>query len=272
MKIALMTDLEGCAGLVNCEDWIYPESRYYEQAKELLTREANAAIEGFSEAGATEITVIDGHGPGGINTLLLDGRARYSRGWAVTHQFGLNESFDAIAWVGQHAKAGSEFAHLCHTGSMDLIDVRINGVSVGEFGEIAAIAGFYGVPAIFGSGDRAFTREAKQLIPQIHTVEVKRGVMPGRGDECSTEEYEKRNGGAVHLSPSSARALIRSGAGEALTDFVRNRGKFSPLVFRPPFIRESWYRTGKNSRPHREILRHDTDIVAMYASKAEVIR
>ena len=59
---------------------------------------------------------------------------------------------------------------------MDALDMKINGISMGEFGEIAAIAGFYGVPAIFGSGDRAFCEEAKALLPQVHTVDVKYGV------------------------------------------------------------------------------------------------
>ena len=51
MKVYIMTDLEGVAGVMNSTDWIYPESRYYERGKELLTKEVNAAIDGFFAAG-----------------------------------------------------------------------------------------------------------------------------------------------------------------------------------------------------------------------------
>ena len=51
MNIYIMTDLEGVAGVLDYDNWCTPESRYYETAKELLTLEVNAAIEGFFEGG-----------------------------------------------------------------------------------------------------------------------------------------------------------------------------------------------------------------------------
>jgi len=62
MKIYLMTDMEGAAGVVNADDYLAPGARYYEVARELVTGEVNAAIEGALEAGATEFLVLDGHG------------------------------------------------------------------------------------------------------------------------------------------------------------------------------------------------------------------
>ena len=38
MKLAIMTDLEGVAGVINVKDWIYPDSKYYEKGKELLAK------------------------------------------------------------------------------------------------------------------------------------------------------------------------------------------------------------------------------------------
>ena len=106
MRIAIMTDMEGVAGVLNFTDWVEPSGRYYEQGKLLATEEVNAAARGFFDAGADEVVVIDGHGYGGLTPALLDERTLYSRGWAKPYQFGLNEGFDEIAWVGQHAKAG----------------------------------------------------------------------------------------------------------------------------------------------------------------------
>ena len=116
MKIMIMTDMEGVAGVQNAEQWLTPECRYYETGRKLLTLEVNAAIEGFLAGGATEIVVADGHGAGAINIELLDSRAQLERGWATGWPGPslLSGNFDAVAWVGQHAKAGTPHAHLAH--------------------------------------------------------------------------------------------------------------------------------------------------------------
>lgn len=271
MKIAIITDMEGVAGVLNFKDWVFPEGRYYEQGKELLTEEVNAAVRGFFDAGADEITVIDGHGHGGITPMLLDERVLYSRGWGVFHEFGLNDGFDAVAWVGQHAKAGTPYSHMTHTGSPIVLEHKINGISVGEFGECAMIAGFYGAASIFASGERALAAEAKALIPEIHTVEVKYGVTQDDGAFCDTDEYEDHNLGAVHIHPNVARKRIYEGARAALEDFTAHRDKFKPFCPKPPFISEFWYRKQGGSRPWKAVQRHDSDIVAMYSAPTERI-
>ena len=276
MKIAVITDMEGVAGIQSFEDWTEPGGRYYERGREFLTEEVNAAIEGFYTAfgaampsAALEITVIDGHGQGGIDPWLLDKRALLSRGWGVPHQFGLNDNFDAAAWIGQHAKSGTLAAHMAHTGSCDVLDFKINGVSMGEFGQCAAIAGFYGAAVLFGSGDRAFCDEAKALTQRIHTVEVKHGVNLKDGSECDAAAYRNHTLGAVHLHPLKARELIRQGAEKALLDFLANRSQYEPLLvprmkLRWRYISEVWYRD-----KHKETRRHKTDIVEMYSATAE---
>jgi len=269
MKIAIMTDMEGVAGMINIEDWVLPTGSYYERGKAFLTEETNAAIDGFFAAGATEIIVIDGHGVGGIDPWLLDERAMLSRGWGVYHEFGLNADFDALAWVGQHAKAGSLFAHIAHSGSHYVLENKINGSSMGEFGECAAIGGFYGASAIFGSGDRAFTEEAKTLTPHIHTVAVKYGVNPDDGAKCDVKAYASHALGAVHMHPRRARALIREAAENALRSFAADREKYPPLRLNPPYVVETWFRANGDNPPYKITKRHDSDIVAMYSAPAE---
>lgn len=271
MKIAIMTDMEGVAGILNFEDWALPGGAYYEQGKMLLTEEVNAAVRGFFDAGADEVVVIDGHGHGGVNPILLDSRALYSRGWAVYHQFGLNDNFDAVAWVGQHAKAGTTLSHMTHTMSLDVIESRINGVSYGEYGRIAMISGFYGTPAIFGSGERAFVKEAKAITPHIHTVEVKYGVTLDNGINCTTEEYWVHNLAGVHVHPTVARERIYEGAKAALADYISNPDKFKPYCPEPPYVLETWYRKKGENAPYKEIQRHDSDIVAMFSAPKEII-
>lgn len=74
MKIAIMTDLEGVAGVITYQGWANGDSRYFGQSRTLLAMEVNAAVDGFFSAGATEIVVIDGHGGngyGGVDFCLL---------------------------------------------------------------------------------------------------------------------------------------------------------------------------------------------------------
>ena len=269
MKIAIMTDMEGVAGVINFNDWVMPDGCYYERGKEFLTQETNAAIDGFFAAGATEIIVIDGHGMGGIDPWLLDERAMFARGWSINYQFGLDAGFDAMAWIGQHAKSGSLFAHMAHTGSTGVLEKKINGISMGEFGECAAICGFYGASAIFGSGDRAFSDEAKALIPHINTVTVKYGVNPTDGAECGAEAYSHHTLGAVHTHPKRARELIREAAEKALRGFAENREKYPPLRLNPPYIIETWFRADGDKPPYKITRRHDSDLIAAYGAPAE---
>ncbi len=235
MRVWMMTDMEGVCGVVDHDNWVTPEGRYYDAGKELLTMEVNAAVDGFVEAGATEVVVVDGHGYGGINPLALDSRALYCRMYPGRHPFLLDEGFDVAAWIGQHPKAGTEYAHIAHTGWFDVLDFKINGISVGEFGELAMCAELLGTQSILCCGDEAFAREAAALVPGIETVATKRGLTPGTGDECDTTEYRARNLSAVHLSPERAQALIREGAYNALTRFNSDRSSFGEINIKPPF-------------------------------------
>lgn len=241
MKLYIMTDLEGVAGVMNFEDWCSPGTRYYELAKEFLTLEINAAVEGFFEGGAKEITVADGHGPGAISPKLLDRRVELMRGWPTGWPLLLDDSYDAAAWVGQHAKAGTEYAHLAHTQSLHYVDLSVNGISIGEFGQFAMCASELGVRAIFGSGDEAFTKEAAVLVPGIETVSVKRGTTPGRGDEMTTDQYRRRNYGAIHLHPEKARECIREGAKRAIQHAQKEDSGLIELT--PPFERICRFRS-----------------------------
>src|SRR5439155_16921101 len=140
-----------------------------------------------------------------------------------------------LAYVGQHAKAGTQFGHMTPTQGFSYLDLSINGFSIGEFGQMVMCASELGVRTIFGSSDEAFTKEAQALVPGIETVAVKWGVKPGTGDELNTEQYARYTASARHLSPTRARRLIREGALRA----IRRAGteEFGLLPLAPPFER-----------------------------------
>jgi D-amino peptidase len=266
-----MSDMEGVCGVVSHDEWVTPQGRYYAEGKELLTLEVNAAIEGFAAAGATEFVVADGHGYGGINNLLLDKRAQFLRGpLPGPYPFMLDASFDAMAWVGQHAKASTECAQMAHTGWFDVIDYRINDISVGEFGQMAMCGAELGVRSIFGAGDEAFTVEAAELVQGIETVSIKRGILPGSGEECTVDQYKDRNNGAIHLHPEIARERIRQGAERAMRRFVENREQFALLQLASPFHREVRYRSNGTNEPHTKVSEHPDSVIGLLNTKLKL--
>jgi len=70
MNIYIITEMEGCAGVLNFNDWCEPAGRYYELGKKILTDETNAAVAGFFDGGTSRIVVNDSHGHGGITLIL----------------------------------------------------------------------------------------------------------------------------------------------------------------------------------------------------------
>jgi D-amino peptidase len=89
---------------------------------------------------------------------------------------GLDETFDAIVFVGYHAKADAPRGLFAHTGSGVVRDLQVNGRSVGEGGMNAALAAWYGVPVVAVSGDDAAVEEVKAVVPGIRGVAVKRAI------------------------------------------------------------------------------------------------
>jgi len=264
MRIFIMTDLEGVAGVLDSENWCLWESRYYEAGKELLTREVNAAIEGFMSAGATEFLVADGHGYGAINPALLHSAAELARNWPAgkVYPFGLDDGhFDYAAWIGQHPKAGTIRGHLCHTGNMGVRDLCINGISMGEFGEIALCAGEFGVRSIFASGCQAFTEEAKAFVPGIEPVAVKRGTQTDPGHHLPTAAYRKHNIAAIHLQPEEARRRIREGARQAL--LRAGKESFGLTTMKPPYDLVAILRATETEPPRTSRAHHDKSVIAL---------
>jgi D-amino peptidase len=231
MRIYIMTDMEGVAGVLNADDYLLPGARYYEVARELVTLETNAAIEGLLEAGATEFLVVDGHGPGAINPLLLHPVARLLAGRPVGYPFGCDASFDAAIIVGQHAKSNADGGHLSHTGSFAIEDLTINGRSLGEMGCNFLCASYFGVPTILVTGDCAACDEARELVPNIETACVKEGIRRGSATGLTPEQNKLFNGAAIHLHPQRARQVIREAARRAL----ERRHEIKPFWMEPPY-------------------------------------
>lgn len=218
LKVFISVDLEGIAGVVTGSE-VSSSGPDYQYFRALTTEETNAAVEGALVAGATEILVRDGHGSKtNIIPDLLHKEAKLLRG--VTDRpenmmLGIDESFDAVVFVGYHAKAGTEGGILAHTSSGNVIDLSINGVSLPEAGYNALVAGLYGVPVVLVAGDNWICDQAIELFGEVATVETKVGMGTA----------------TLGLHPEVVREMIQ----ETTTSALRDLGRFQPYRLEPPY-------------------------------------
>lgn len=176
MKILIAVDMEGVTGVTTWAQ-VDPSTSEYQRFCKLMTADVNAAVRGAFESGASEIVVSDGHWHGS-NILVeeIDSRVRLNSGLTtapLSMMQGIDESFDAVMFVGYHGRAGSENAVLDHTWSTKLTGVWLNDTLVGEYGLNAALAGHFGVPVIMISGDQTACAQAQELIGALETAVVK---------------------------------------------------------------------------------------------------
>lgn len=253
MKIFVLTDLEGIAGLDSFRYTRTADPEYKADAMEQLARETNAAVAGIQETFPdAEVTVWDGHGSGGLRgedvtddaTFTDDGRPYFEL-----------DGYDAMLFVGQHAMAGTVDAPLRHTySSRNVAYYKLNGSYVGEFACRALVAGHQGVPTVFISGDDKACAEAEMFIPDIETVATKQG----KGEEA-----------ADHLDSDVACERIREGAARAVTrlDEVEPYTRYHPpyeLEIRhldplPP-EGDGWWRENAVTRVDEHTIRIEGDV------------
>jgi D-amino peptidase len=178
LRIYIMTDLEGASGVYQ-----FAQTRetgpLNDKAKEYLMGDIAAVVRGLRAAGATDIVILDGHGPGAFVPHLMEPGAKYLTGKPRPGPLtDFDGSFAGIIQLGAHAMMGTADGVLCHTQSSKTENrYWYNGVESGELAQVAAIAGGYGVPTIMVTGDEATCREAKKFFGlECVTVAVKRGI------------------------------------------------------------------------------------------------
>lgn len=219
MRVFVSVDMEGCAGIVHREQ-TDPKGFDYELGRSAMVAEANAAVAGAFEAGATHVVVADGHGGNGMRNMRardLDPRAQLVTGSPrrLGQLDGIEEGFDALVMVGYHTRHGRAGV-LSHTTNGQAIgDLWINGRVVGEVGLNALLAGAYGIPTVLVTGDDRTAAEAAGDCPGCEAVAVKwaRGRYAARG-----------------LHPDAACDLIRRGTVAGLA----RRASIAPVTTATP--------------------------------------
>ena len=224
-KVFISADIEGVAGVATTLQTLDGAAQYQE-GRQLMTDEVNAAIAGAFDGGATDVVVCDSHA--GMQNLIpsrLDDRAVLIRG-AMRDSLqmeGLDASFHAVFITGTHARAGTADAVLDHTwNSATIYNLRINGRTMNEAGLNGLVAGRFGVPVVLVTGDAATVEQSREYLPDAVMVPVKESR--GRGVAAS-------------LHPAEACRRIRQAAAGA----VRERGTIRPVGVPNPMIMEIDY-------------------------------
>ena len=118
IKILLYYDMEGLSGQDILTSIDFPRPEYF-KARELLTADVNAVIDGLFVGGADSVFVVDAHGSWNPEPDILldkmDTRAKMLFKKQRFHPYVdlLQEnSYDAIVAVGMHSRTGGELVYL----------------------------------------------------------------------------------------------------------------------------------------------------------------
>jgi D-amino peptidase len=222
MRVYISVDLEGVAGVVHGEQ-CRRGGHGYDEARALMTAEANAAAEGAFAAGAEHVLINDSHGD--MRNLVLeqlDERVEFITG--ALKPFSMVEGLDhhhVALFIGYHAGMGTAAAILDHTYRGAVVSqVRINEREFNEAGINALVAGAAGTPVGLVSGDETTCRQCRALLgEQLETVTVKWAI--GRT-------------AARSLHPVAAQRKIR----EAATRVVGQAAQLRPFGIEAPYVLE----------------------------------
>ncbi len=218
MKVFVSVDMEGITGITESAEMTVG-GRDHERARGLMARDANAAVAGAFDGGATEVVVCDAHSQASnLVPEAIDARAQVVRGRPKPGRMvdGLDASFGALLCVGFHERAGGGDGVLNHTwAGAELLDVRLNGEPAGELRLLAAVAGDSGVPLALVTGDDRCCAEARSVAPHVRTARVKTAL----------DRFAAR---LEH--PDATGPRIRAEAAAA----VRGAAAMAPTVLEPP--------------------------------------
>ena len=224
--IFVITDAEGVGGVCR-QDQTDPKDQ---EMRQLLTGEANAAVEGFLAGGADEVIVWDGHdGSQTLSTLTIHPKAKLLMG-VIGPSMMMDRHFSAVAYVGQHSMANVRGGIMAHSySSLGIQNMLLNGKPVGEIDVIAAMAGHFDTPVIMLSGDQAAANELHQIVPAAELAVVKEGLA----------RYT-----CISLSAAASRDLIREAARRSMSKI----GTIKPYIVSSPVTLQVEYTT-RNSLP-----------------------
>jgi len=245
MRVFISADIEGTTYTTLWGETNLGYHTHAAAAKQ-MTAEVLAACEGAIAAGATEIVVKDAHDDAvNIDPTVLPECVSVIRGWSgdpMGMVEGIDESFDAVMFVGYHAAAGRNGNPLSHTETRKTTTVKLNGKPCSEYMLFSWACALKGVPTVLLCGDKNLIDDSEGLHPKAKLVAVKDGF-----------------GGATRsLNPKLTCKMIREAAEEALKQDLSDAGVTLPEHFvfevsfreHPDAVRRSFFPGFKQTGDH----------------------
>ena len=183
MKLYISVDIEGLAGIVHFSQ----EKEEKQLFRKAMHNQLEWIIEGIHQSEKNdeieEITIADSHGTG-MNLDYdflsdLDDRISLISGYPRPNYMMplLDESYDAVFFVGYHGAVGSMHANMDHTYALSVIHrLRINNKAMSETQINAAYASEFNIPVALIVGDNALKEEVNKVMPWVEYVETKQSI------------------------------------------------------------------------------------------------
>ncbi len=180
MRFFISADIEGVTGINSWSETNKDHADYGEFRRQ-MTREVAAACEGALHAGAKKIVVKDAHETGrNLIAAELPEEAELIRSWSrhpYSMVWGIEEGFDAAAFIGYHSPSGSADNPLSHTMSSRLVsEMHLNGELCSEYLLHAMVARSHHIPLVFCSGDAGLCERIHKDDPEVLTVATLQGT------------------------------------------------------------------------------------------------
>jgi len=197
MKLFISVDMEGIHGTTSWSDLEGPtRTANYERAWNEVSWILRGLAASSRNAEIDEICVCDSHARGeGIPFKGFgDPRVTMIRGYPRMYYMleGLDESYAGLFLVGYHASIGTDKGMMDHSYSASCIyKIELDGREAGETEINAGLAGFYGVPVCFISGDDILEKQLEgQFSPMPVYVRTKEGIGRFAGKMYAPERLE----------------------------------------------------------------------------------
>lgn len=179
-KLLISCDMEGCAAVAS-QNALWPDRWEWVAARRWMTEEVIAVANAAFAAGYGEVIVVDSHGNAhNIDPDLLPDNIQLIRSWPrplLQMQGVAAAQIVACAFVGYHAGSTSRDGILAHSFSGAAYRaVRLNGAPCSEGYLNAALAGEFGRPVVFVSGDQQTVDDARRYAPEALGCVTKQAI------------------------------------------------------------------------------------------------
>ncbi len=194
MKIYVSIDLEGLPGISSLSQ-VAPGLPLYKDARDVMTWITKLVSREFIKNGADEVAIADSHAfMANVRYLDIGGKVKFIQGYPrpFSMVIGIENGYDAAAFIGYHAAAGTKEGFLDHTySSRTIYRVFVNGIQASEYLLNALYAGHFRVPVALVAGDEALRKEVERFTPWAVFIGLKKGLARIAAEYYSKDVIEK---------------------------------------------------------------------------------